>query len=168
MNNADIKDHLRRSIFRIATGVVILSTILWIGLGIIFGGKVAPTEEAARASITKRFPALPSSASDLYYCTRSGFGHSKYFAFSTTSAEAMPLAKALAQRMSKTDKAPSFKRFPNGQIFNDAPVRYWRLGRANPLWDISTVKNGKIFEHDYFFVLVDIDKSRIYFRLISP
>ena len=72
----------------------------------------------------------------------------------------MPTALAFAQR---TTNAPSFVAGTQSEHYsiNEGP-EHWGPEWEDPLWDISSVKIGQVFEIRYLFVLVDTDRSRVF------
>jgi uncharacterized protein with LGFP repeats len=86
--------------------------------------------------------------------------HTEYIAFSTAPADAMRAAVAYARRATNS---PTFAAGTKSEyrFINEGPG-HWGPEWATPLWDITTITNGQVFEIRHLFVLVDSDKSRVY------
>ena len=125
-----------------------------------WGHPVVVSDEAVRSRLVERGVNLPVSAHHLYHSIAGFVDHTEYIAFSAAPSDAMPTALAFARRATNS---PSFTPVTKSKhrFINDGP-KYWGPEWATPLWDITTVTNGQMFEMRHLFIVVDTDKSRVY------
>ena len=168
MNMKNIQHKPRRLWPVFLAGVIVTLTLVGIahffqqlGRGMAsWGQPVVVTDEAVRTRLANSGVDLPASAHHLYHAIAGFTDHTEYIAFSTAPSDAMPTAIAFAQ---SATNSPSFTQGTKSKhsFINDGPRS---LGSEwdSPLWDITTVTNGQVFELEHLFILVDTDKSRVY------
>jgi uncharacterized protein with LGFP repeats len=128
-----------------------------------FGSPRVMTDDVVRTQIEGRGVELPASAGKLYYSIAGFVDQTEFIAFTTAPTDVMQSAISFAQQATNV---PVFKSGSKSEysFINDGP-KGWGPEWATPLWDISSVKNGQMFEIRHMFILVDTDNSRVYISM---
>ena len=125
-----------------------------------WGRPIVCSDDAVRNRFAERGINLPTSAHHLYHAIAGFVDHSEFIGFSTAPEDTLPCAISYAKQRTNS---PTFVTGTRSKydFINKGP-QIWGKQWATPLWDITTVTNGQLFEVEHTFILVDTDKNRIY------
>jgi hypothetical protein len=129
---------------------------------------VVHTDKAARAPILATGVTLPTSATDLYYAFQPQFSDyiDTWISFSADAADCVSAAQAAARTKTPTPTFVAGTQSPLKRVTGGAAYHHPEF--ASPRWDLSTVRNGTMFETNGLFVLIDTDKNRTYIAMRRP
>ena len=111
---------------------------------------------------------LPISATALYYAFQPQFADhlDTWISFSADAAECISTAQALARTKNPKPDFVSGTRSSSDAITGGPAYHHPEF--ASPRWNLSTVRNGTIFETKGLFVLIDNENNRTYIALRKP